>query len=151
MDIERLHLHECLNLVPLTVVTNPEEKPVHTGDSFIQLTCTGKGNPPPTLSWTKKGNLNVISGNPGKYLVLQNGNLIITGFDIEHDTGIYYCNGSNGQEQGGDSSICKNQLRQSKILLTLSIFLISYSEIHTFTTKTNVNKGRFHLVLQYVH
>ncbi|KAK3094676.1 hypothetical protein FSP39_004806 [Pinctada imbricata] len=97
-------------VVPLVVSTEPKEKPLRPGENYIQLMCKGSGNPPPTLSWSKKGDPSAITGNPGKFLPLQNGALVITSVDMDKDSGVYMCNGSNGQETGGDSTILYKDL-----------------------------------------
>lgn len=85
------------------VQTNKEEHPV-TSETYVQLQCSGSGNPAPTLTW-QKVNSSPLNSNPSKYLMLPNGNLIITGFNWETDTGLYLCNGTNTQGTAGDYTL----------------------------------------------
>uniref|UniRef100_K1QDD0 Hemicentin-1 n=1 Tax=Magallana gigas TaxID=29159 RepID=K1QDD0_MAGGI len=93
-------------IVPLVVQTHTEELPV-TSETFVELQCTGSGNPSPTLTWQKVDS-SPLNSDPSKYIMLPNGNLIITGFNSETDTGYYVCNGTNTQGTAGDYTLVYN-------------------------------------------
>ena len=89
--------------MPLVVQTHPEELPV-SSETFVELRCEGSGNPTPTLTWQKVGS-SPLASDPSKYIMLANGNLIITGFNTDTDTGYYICNGTNTQGTAGDYTL----------------------------------------------
>ncbi|XP_061194934.1 hemicentin-2-like [Saccostrea echinata] len=90
-------------IVPLVVQTQTEELPV-TSETFIELQCSGSGNPTPTLTWQKVGS-SPLNSDPSKYIMLPNGNMIITGFNPEVDSGLYVCNGTSTQGTAGDYTL----------------------------------------------
>lgn len=94
--------------MPLVVQTHTEELPV-TSETFVELQCTGSGNPSPTLTWQKVDS-SPLNSDPSKYIMLPNGNLIITGFNSETDTGYYVCNGTNTQGTAGDYTLGGSKL-----------------------------------------
>lgn len=94
---------------PVTVSITPAKLPVHAGDSFTQLTCSGTGDPSPTLTWTSDNGAPVTSSG-GKFLLLGNGGLIITNVDPDSDTGVYTCTGNNGKETSTAQTIVYNDL-----------------------------------------
>lgn len=91
-------------LVPFTVTASPHNRPLVSGESFLQLTCDSSGGGQTQFSWSKT-NSPPLSGNPGKYLLVGDG-LIVTSVDLATDTGVYVCNGTNGNKQGSDKVVC---------------------------------------------
>ncbi|XP_033726008.1 peroxidasin homolog [Pecten maximus] len=94
---------------PVTVSITPSQLPVHAGDSFTQITCSGTGDPNPTLTWTTE-NGSPVTSSGGKFLLLGNGGLIITNVDPDSDTGVYTCTGNNGKETATAQTIVYNDL-----------------------------------------
>ncbi|OWF49966.1 hemicentin-2-like [Mizuhopecten yessoensis] len=94
---------------PVTVSVTPSKLPVHAGDTFTQIACSGTGDPNPTLTWTADNGQPVTSSG-GKFLLLGNGELIITNVDPDSDSGIYTCTGNNGKETATAQTIVYNDL-----------------------------------------
>ncbi|CAC5362922.1 HMCN [Mytilus coruscus] len=86
--------------VPFKVTASPHSRPLVSGESFLQLTCDSSGGGQTKFSWSKTYSP-PLSGNPGKYLLVGDG-LIVTSVDLVTDTGVYVCNGTDGNKQGSD-------------------------------------------------
>ncbi|KAL3885408.1 hypothetical protein ACJMK2_025471 [Sinanodonta woodiana] len=94
------------SLTVLKVVTakvNQAMIPLTGNETLITLQCTVNGDPQPSITWTKDGQL--LTGS--KYLPLTGGNLIVTNVNVNTDIGKYKCIASNGVENATDVSIGK--------------------------------------------
>ncbi|XP_071140351.1 neural cell adhesion molecule L1-like protein [Mytilus edulis] len=96
--------------VPFTVTASPHNRPLVSGESFLQLTCDSSGGGQTQFSWSKT-NSPPLSGNPGKFLLVGDG-LIVTSVDLATDTGVYVCNGTNGNKQGSDKVVLYKDMGQ---------------------------------------
>ncbi|KAK7497862.1 hypothetical protein BaRGS_00010996 [Batillaria attramentaria] len=75
------------------------------GTPYVALTCTGSGDPAPTLQWSK---LQTGLPNDPRYLSLPTGDLVISGITPatqEQDSGVYACTATNGGSTSTDYAI----------------------------------------------
>ncbi len=78
------------------IETSPEDTTALAGTTAI-LKCSARGDPPPTLSWWRNGELVNVSGDP-RVQVHENGSLTIENVMME-DVGVYQCVAENSQGQ----------------------------------------------------